>query len=65
MMPKTKGLIDMIAWLFSCARFNGTTGALIGTFASGPHLNFPVGLTFSRPRGRSPITHLPRITPEH
>jgi DNA-binding beta-propeller fold protein YncE len=46
-------------------RYNGTTGALIGTFASGPHLSFPAGLTFSRPRGRSPITHLPRITPEH
>jgi streptogramin lyase len=46
-------------------RYNGTTGALIGTFASGPHLSFPAGLTFSRPRGRSPITHLPGITPEH
>jgi NHL repeat len=33
-------------------RFNGTTGALIGTFVSGSHLNFPTGLTFSRPRGK-------------
>src|SRR4029077_15433537 len=28
-------------------RFNGTTGALIGTFPSGPELNVPLGLTFT------------------
>jgi hypothetical protein len=46
-------------------RYNGRTGALIGTFASGPHVIFPTGLTFSSPRGKSPISHLPRITPDH
>jgi hypothetical protein len=29
------------------ARRLGTTGALIGTFASGPELNFPFDLTFT------------------
>jgi hypothetical protein len=38
----------------SMLRFNGTTGNLIGTFASGPGLNFPSGLTFT-----------PRIPPKH